>query len=209
MEHIGISLGWNCHSAVYAVANGLRNIKKSGYKTCPFDIMVSNYKGLVECLSDNFLYFYDEQYITLLKVNEHEYTIYNTKYNFAFNHESPGHDNLHISENWEGGINHFVDNNYRLLKERYQKRIENFRSYLSDPNNFISFVITSWSKTQDDIIDLKRAIETNYPNLKYEVIILDDPNGKEYYIKHLIYMNFTENDHELQRLTNSTNLSQT
>jgi hypothetical protein len=200
MEHVGISLGWNCYSAMYAVEKGLRQTKQNGYKTCPFDKMVSNYKGLVQCLSDNFSHFYDETCITLLKVNDHESTIYNTKYNFAFNHESPGHADLHICENWEGGINHFVDNNYHFLKERYQRRIDNFRNYLSDPNNFISFVITSWNKSQDDIIDLKQAIETHYPKLKYQIIIVNDPHGKEYYIDHLKYMNFTEDDYELHRL---------
>jgi hypothetical protein len=48
--------------------------------------------------------------------------------------------------------------------------------------------------------DLKNAIETHYPNLKYEIQILNDPNGKEYYVKHMNYMGYTENDNELKRL---------
>ena len=35
----GISLGWNCESANYGVANGIRSTKQNGYKTCPFDEM--------------------------------------------------------------------------------------------------------------------------------------------------------------------------
>lgn len=43
MSKIGISLGNICFSAVWAVQNGLRKTKAEGYKTCPFDLMISNY----------------------------------------------------------------------------------------------------------------------------------------------------------------------
>jgi hypothetical protein len=197
MNNIGISLGWYCHSAVWGVNNGLRSKKTDGYNTCPFDIMITNYKGIVECLNDDFKYFYDENYLELIKITENEYRIYNNKYNFGFNHESPGHADLYITEKWPEGINHFIHNNYRNFKELYSRRIQNFRAYLSDPNNYISFIITSWNKTQDDIVDLRSAIEKHYPNLKYNVIILNDPNGKEFYLKHMRDMKY---DEEIQRI---------
>ena len=46
---IGISLGNVCNSAEFAVANNLRKRKEEGYNTCPFDLMVSNYKGSNKC----------------------------------------------------------------------------------------------------------------------------------------------------------------
>ena len=163
MNQIGISLGWNCHSAMWGVNNNIRKHKSEGYNTCPFDVMVTNYKGIVECLNDNFKYFYDENYLELVKEPKlDEYSIYNTKYNFCFNHESPGHADLYISENWSGGINHFTNENFKNFKVRYSKRVDNFRSYLSDPNNYITFIITSWEKTSDDISDLKLAIEKHF-----------------------------------------------
>jgi len=55
-------------------------------------------------------------------------------------------------------------------------------------------------KTQDDINDLKIALTLHYPNLKYNILLLHDPNGKEYYIKHLVYMRYTMDDDELKRL---------
>ena len=58
----GISLGWNCHSAINGVALGFRNIKSNGYKTCPFDEMISNYKGI----NDDFEYFCDIKYLELI-----------------------------------------------------------------------------------------------------------------------------------------------
>lgn len=201
MNKIGISLGYNCHSANWGVENNVRSKKCDGYKTCPFDKMVTNYKGIVDCLNDDFLYFYDENFLEMVKeIKEDEYAIYNNKYNFVFNHESPGHADLYISENWKEGINHYTNNNFLNLKERYSNRINNFRSYLSDPNNYISFIINSWNKTQDDIKDLKMAIEKHYPNIKYQVIILNDPQGKEYYLKHMRYMRYKEDDFEIARI---------
>ena len=51
-----ISLGWNCSSATYGVQHKLRTTKKNGYKTCPFDEMITNYQGIVQCFLDNFQY---------------------------------------------------------------------------------------------------------------------------------------------------------
>jgi hypothetical protein len=184
---------------MYAVDVRIRSRKSDGYNTCPFDIMVSNYNGIVHCLNDNFSDFLNDNFLELRIINN-EYVIYNKKYNFIFNHESPGHANLYITENWEEGINHFVVDNYRNFKKRFSQRIQNFRNYLSDPNNVITFVMASWNKTQDDITDLKQALEKHYPQLKYSVLLFNHPNGKENYIKHLLHMNYTINDNELSRL---------
>ena len=199
--NISISLGWNCHSAGWGVMNGKRARKEDGYKTCPFDLMVTNYVGICECIKDDFKYFCDESYLELIKVNDNEHTIYNNKYNFGFNHESPGHADLYISECWENGMNHFVMNNYENFKERYSNRINNFMEYLSNENNVITFIITTWEKNEDDLSDLKNILNIKFPNLKYNFIILNEPNGKDFFIRHLRDMRFTENDDELKRLS--------
>lgn len=64
---VGISLGWTCYSAQYATENNIRKFKKDGYKTCPFDKMISNYKGLCQCIQDDFKYFCDPNYLILKK----------------------------------------------------------------------------------------------------------------------------------------------
>lgn len=90
------------HSAAYANKIGLCESKGEGYLTCPFDLMVSNYIRLCECIKDDFRYFCDLNYLTLRECpkmkallgdnqNDDELWIYNTYYNFAFNHESPDH----------------------------------------------------------------------------------------------------------------------
>ena len=196
INNIGISLGWNCHSANYGVKEGIRNKKENGYLTCPFDMMVSNYQGIVDCFNDDFKYFCDDNFLELKEFHG-ENMIYHKRYNFLFNHESPGHANFYITQNWDEGINHFVNNNYYNLKKRYLRRIRNLKSYLESPNNYITFILTSWNKKEDDIEDLKSAIKKHYPKLSYKIIIINDPYGKEYYLKHMIDMNYT---YEINRL---------
>ena len=199
-NNISISLGYNCNSAQYGVINNYRLSKANGYNTTPFDLMVTNINGIIDCLTDNFKFLCDEQYLQLNYVNENESTIYNTKYNFIFNHESPGHANLHDIEKWKNGKNTYVMDNYKELKIRYKNRIDNFINYCNDKNNIITFIITNFNKQESDLTELKYVLSKNYPTCKYNFIILNEPKGKEYYIYHLRAMKFTDNDNELKRL---------
>jgi hypothetical protein len=176
LDNIGISLGWKCEAAQYAVDNGFRKLKRDGYKTCPFDLAATNYIGICKCIEDDFKYFCDPKYLELrlepkLKKimgdyqTEDQYWIYNTYYNFAFNHESPGHGELYKSENWENGINHFVNNNFEKFIERYNNRIENFRYYLKNYNH-INFVMYHYNSIP---YELENIIATKYPTLKFNI----------------------------------------
>jgi hypothetical protein len=170
MNSIGISLGDICYSAEWAVQNKYRKRKEQGYNTCPFDLMVSNYKGVVKCIEEDFKNFCDIDYLTLKKNN----IIYNTYYNFDFNHESPYHADLYLTEKWPEGANHFVNNNFKHFIERYNNRIQSFRNYLNDPNNKIVFIIKFSYKPceNNDLVELKKALSEKYPKLKYEIKIL-------------------------------------
>ena len=97
-SRVGISLGWNCYSAMHSVEHGIRARKETGYKTCPFDTMISNFDGIVECIKDDFAYFTDEKYLYINATNPADPCIMNLKYRFGFNHESPGHADLYIKE---------------------------------------------------------------------------------------------------------------
>jgi hypothetical protein len=191
MKNIGISIGWNCGSASFGVETGLRSRRGDGYRTCPFDLMLTNYDGLVQCLRDDFKYLYDENYLKVIRSEtdpKTENAILHTLYKFGFNHEGPGHGDLYITENWIGGANHFVDNNFAEFKSRYSARVQNFRDYLSDPNNHITFILTTYNKTQDDLWELKHVLKERYPHLKYDILIRNEPQGEEYYLKHMRYM---------------------
>ncbi len=168
LTKIGISLGNVCNSAAYGVQTGLRGKKEIGYKTCPFDLMVSNYEGVVKCIEDDFAHFCDTRYLKKLNV------LANTYYRFQFNHEWNPHSNIHETQKWAHGRDHFVKDNYKLFCERYQRRIANFKSYLQDPNNYIVFIIQFRYDTDVDpnLKKLQKALKLKYPKLKYEIRVI-------------------------------------
>ena len=169
MPNIAISLGNVCHTAQWGVENGLRTTKQNGYKTCPFDLMVSNYDGIIACIADDFKYFCDPTYLVVNGAG-----IFNVKYNFGFNHESPGHADLYLHENWPEGTNHFINHNFKHFIERYNNRIQSFMQYLSDPNNYIVFMIqfASEANPNNGFAKLREVLALKYPNLKYTICLI-------------------------------------
>jgi len=183
--NIAISLGNRCETAIWAVDNNFRVNREKGYKTCPFDLCVTNYEGIVKCINDDFKYFTDlsslilEYYgyknIEVLNAFPKQLLIYNSKYNFCFNHESPCHAYLDVKQQWENGPTHFIDNNYKYFIERYNQRINNFRNYLNDPNNHIVFMF-KWDKGNeryDNCIELRNVLNKKYPYLSYSIFIIE------------------------------------
>jgi len=197
MDCVGISLGMKCDATLWAVENKFRKKKEEGYCTCPFDEMITNYPGIVECIRDDFKYFYDPEYLKIIQLGD-QFFIHHTKYRFIFNHESPGHADLYITQQWPEGPNHFVNNNYAHFIERYSKRVTSFRNYLLNKNNYIYFILQRYNTYQIDLDNLKDALKINYPHLKYEVILLflDNKTARN----NLQLMKFTENEEEMDRL---------
>jgi hypothetical protein len=192
----GISLGWNCKSATHGVSNGIRKTKAMGYKTCPFDEMVTNYQGIIQCIEDDFKYFCDPDYLKII-IKPNEDSVINTKYKFNYNHESPGHADLYIKERWPKGRNHFVMNNYEEFIIRYTNRINNFREYLNSGKK-INFIITRPNTSKEDLLDLTNVLKKKYPLLEFDYKILDD--DKEFYITHMLALGIDKDDDEIKRL---------
>ena len=197
MNCVGISLGMTCDAAIIGVVDKIRAKKEDGYNTCPFDEMLSNYPGLIDCLKDDFKYFCDPDYLILLDTADGKF-IFNTKYRFAFNHESPGHADLYIEQKWPEGINHFVNNNYAHFIKRYTKRIKSFRAYLSNPRNHIGFILQRYNTYQIDLNELHVALKMHYPRLQYYVNIIFIDNGKAKNV--LNVLQFNEDEPEMERL---------
>jgi hypothetical protein len=179
-----ISLGWNCLPAIKGIHLGLRQTKANGYKTCPFDIGFTNYEGVMLCLEEDFKYFYDTKYLKVIPApfstppfEKDTPLIYNTRYNFIFNHESstPDNGNLYLIEKWSGGKTHFIDNNFEKFIERYARRIDNFRNYLNNDNK-ITFII---SKIDSDTSELSNIIKQKYPNCKFEILFYKEQEFSE------------------------------
>jgi len=203
MSTIGISLGFDCQPAQWGVEKGLRGRRSEGYLTCPFDLMVTNYPGVVECIRDDFRYLTDSNYLEL-HVGSTETTIYNTKYKFAFNHESPGHADLYKKEEWPNGKEHFVVDDFKYLKERYNRRVSNFRNYINSRNP-IMFILNRYNtRAITDVPELKNVLAEKYPNLKYRVAFIC-PHSLEYMERHIRSMGFTDNDEEIKNLYRKKN----
>lgn len=169
---VGISLGWNCYAAGIGVQLKLRKQKKDGYKTCPFDIGITNYPGVVKCIEDDFQHFTDSNHLKIIYLDRvvgglsvNDRLIYNDYYKFIFNHESPNHANLHNIEGWQGGSEHFVANDFLNFKRRYDTRIQNFRDYLNSGEH-ITFILT---RVCNDVTELKNVLAEKYPNITYDI----------------------------------------
>lgn len=187
LPSVGISLGWNCHTTEVAVRRGLRALKENGYKTCPFDLMISNYEGVIQCLYDDFKDLTNPEYLKLVPNDTtDELSLINVKYKFCHNHESVGHANLHITENWEGGKTHFVDNNFEKFIERLNRRVQNFRDYMNSGKH-INFLITDFD---ENLSELHTCIKTKYPMLSYSIIRVEleerpGETSKDYFNRHM------------------------
>jgi hypothetical protein len=169
--------------------------------------MISNYEGIVECINDDFEDLCNIEYLNIEKISKDsrllntngdgDLIIYNNKYRFLFNHESPGHANLYEIQKWEKGINHYTMNNFEEFINRYKRRIENIKYYLNS-NSFINFIITRPSTGINDLSLLGNTIKNKYPNLKYDFVILDC--DKYHYCEHLLLMKIDKDDNEIKRL---------
>ena len=195
MIEIGISLGWNCDTTMWGLSTKIRPNKEGGYKSCPFDLMFTNYKGIIDCLNDDFKYFCDINYLQIKKIPKEskllpdEDLIYNTKLYFVFSRKSPGYENLYIHQNWSKGINHFVLNNYEEFINRYNRRIQNFRDYLNSGIKIIFIIHKPYLNMDlDGIKELSDTINKKYPNLNYQIAYLDY-DKKMFYEYHKILMN--------------------
>lgn len=168
---VAISLGWSCESATRGVDIKIRERKENGYLTCPFDECITNYEGVILCLQEDFKHFFDPEYLKVLpalftfsNIVKGDILIYNTRYNFIFNHESPDHADICTQQGWPGGKYYFTDNGFHRFIERYMRRINNFRHYITG-NNKITFII---GKYDLDIAELTETIKTVYPDLCFD-----------------------------------------
>lgn len=78
---VGISIGIDCGAALIGTQYNFRKRKKDGYLTGPFDLIISSYEGIIQCLQDDFKYFLDEDYLQVIEVkkgfDEYNFPIHN------------------------------------------------------------------------------------------------------------------------------------
>lgn len=190
---IGVSLGWNCYAATIGTEIGIRQRKEDGYKTCPFDLCGTNYIGVCQCIRDDFAEFLNHEHLTLVEGDiPGDMQIYHRYYRFLFNHESPGHADLYLREKWEGGKEHFTSNNFEKFKERYARRIDNFRNYLNSGEKVVFLI----SRIQQDMSELESILKEKYPMLDYAIVKINPllKNPLPFIKQHYEIMRLTEEE---------------
>jgi len=107
-----ISLGSACHVAASMEKLGIRSF--SG----PFDWYVSSFKGVLECLENDFKDFLCRDNLQIL---DNPTYFKDLKYDFTFSHE----------------ITTSLDDEYDLVCEKYKRRIENFKRRIQERTCFL------------------------------------------------------------------------
>lgn len=180
-----VSFGWNCNGAIYR-KNVLGLSKESGYKTLPFDIAATSYDGLCNCLEDDFNHFFDDLRIA-------EDNVIMNYYGMWFNHESPILQSTFPK-------NHFIVDNYKNFKERYNKRIQNFYDYINqaiEKERVITFICMNPST---NFTRLDNIISQKFPKLKYNIFGCIHPAISRY----SFYDHFRASVHQINRKNTKT-----
>ena len=182
-----ISIGWRCESAVRRTR--MYGLKKPEYQTCVFDLMISNLDGIIKCFENDFKHFCNPKYI----VYTGKGFIKNTYYKFMFNHETPGHADLHLKEGWPGNDkNYFIKNNFEMFIDRYNRRISNFKNYIKK-NDHIIFILQMVKTNQENslLLKFKKVLKKKYPKKTFSFDLFEEPK-MDFYKKNLITMGVQE-----------------
>ena len=176
-------MGWDDDCASH-LSKSVRCKENNVYNYCPFDTIISDSKGLIDCINDDFKYFCDPNYLKVitftdnydcLKISANSTMLIHTKYNFIFKHESSGYGNLWEIEKWQKGKFHFEMDNYSEFIKRYENRIQNFKNYLNGKYEVL-FIIRKINNNSKTNIELENKIKEKYPNLKFSFQLQEEPH---------------------------------
>jgi hypothetical protein len=179
MTQIYISLGYNCYPRECIKYSFALN-KENGYLTCPFDLCITPFDSLYDCIETDFKYFFDNLRLTpdlvegqdITNCNIHSKFIINY-YNIIFNHESAIHSNLFKISRDDDLF--YIRNNFEEFKKRYSQRIENFRYYINNYDN-ITFIYkncdNSDKNNENNLEKLKDLLHKKYNNKNINILVV-------------------------------------
>ena len=169
-----ISLGWNCDPRIN-LKNKYKTGRRNGYKTHPFDLCISPPPAVENLLEHNF-----ETFFKGLRVRSWGnaagdrsnagpgLTSITNDAGIVFNHEGGGHS--HLFSEGRNDDEFYIRNDFHKFRERYKKRIENFKNTLINYNE-ICFLYKESNKypklNLDSIINI---INNNYGDKKIEFL---------------------------------------
>ena len=141
MEYEIITLGYNCQPRTYLTYNELIPTKKAGRKTMVFDLNFHPTKSVTYVLNNDFLdYFENFEYDFYEPFGNNNWQI--KKLKIIFNHD-----------------NDCKENEFEKIKNRYQRRINNFKEAINT-DKFLFFVHSpDETATIEDINDLYKTLK--------------------------------------------------
>ena len=190
-----ISIGGSCIPRM-TIKSTLNFTKKGGYKTCPFDLLFSTFKGACYNIKNDFSDFFDGLHI-IQKCPSNCITCRNSPFKnkglisnnngIIFEHESPTHAHLFNGGDsmleWakaKGDIEFFIRNNFEELKQKYLIRINNFRKTIKE-NKRIILIRSKYPgenpPSEEEIKDLITGLEQKYIGKKF--IFFDIDSSKQ------------------------------
>jgi hypothetical protein len=160
-----ISIGYNCNPRLY-MKYSLKITKSNGYNTCPFDLCITPFESLYKCIETDFLYFFDDLKLITGENAKGDRSFcgpgglnITNSYGMTFNHEGSTHS--HLFQEGRNDDDFYHRNNFQKFRERYEKRIQNFKNYLKSEKD-ITFVFHSY--TDEQINRLKKLLIIRYTN---------------------------------------------
>lgn len=136
-----ISIGCQCSPRSY-IKNKLCLSKSQGYNSCPFDLCITPYQALYDCLSTDFHFFFDDLHLIPGINADGDRSLcgrglenITNKYGMIFNHESSTHS--HLFHNGTNDDMFYIRDNFLEFKKRYIARIANFHKYIEENENII------------------------------------------------------------------------
>jgi hypothetical protein len=165
-----VSIGWNCHPRVF-IRNKLKLTKNNGYKTGPFDLCVTHYEQLVNCINTNFSKFFDNLHLQpganapgdRSKCGPGGMDIVNS-YGMIFNHEGSTHS--HLFNEGRNDDHFYIRNNFQKFRERYTRRIQNFRNYINKSQEIV-LIFNKHPDNKHEDHELLNLFSNAFPRKKF------------------------------------------
>lgn len=143
-----ISLGLYCFSRVITTTNKLKPRRRKGEKSCPFDLVFSDFDKNVDLINNNF-----ENFFEGLEKNSDGHW-FNPKIKMLYFHD----DNLSKNE--------FI--------KRYKTRIKNLYEYFSDKSKHKFILLTTDQHiNQEQITNLQNGLEKYMNKNEFDIILIN------------------------------------
>lgn len=172
-----ISIGCQCDPRIY-IKKLLNLTHDNGYKSCPFDLCITPFESLCNCIETDFKFFFDNLHTIPGEKADGDRSkcsdvLLNIKnyYGMTFNHEGSTHS--HLFKEGKNDDQFYIRDDFKKFKERYSLRINNFLNYIEE-NNEIIFIHSLHKDicTERDLDKISDIFSKKYPTKIFKFITI-------------------------------------